>query len=282
MKPAPFSYRAPRTAEAAVADLAAVADDEGRILAGGQTLVPAMALRLARPAHLVDINRVAGFDRVAIESGHLSIAPCVRHEGLSRRTVPGALGELLDDVRGYIAHYPIRLRGTFCGSLANADPASEWCLVAVTLGARLKLRSLRGLRDLDADAFFLGYMTTALEPDEMLVEAQLPVLAEGTRAGFYEFSRRAGDFAQVMALATYTLNNGRIADARIGVGAIDSRPRHISEAETLLIGEEPGVALFEAAGEAAARSLLPEDSSSYRGRLAAAAVSRALRRTHHE
>jgi carbon-monoxide dehydrogenase medium subunit len=279
MKPAQFSYDAPRTAEAALADLAAVAADEGRILAGGQTLVPAMALRLARPAHLVDINRVKGFDRLVVETGHLSVAPCVRHEGLTRRTVPGPLGELLDEVRGHIAHYPIRLRGTFCGSLANADPASEWCLVAVTLGARLKISSLRGDRHVDADSFFLGYMTTALEPDEILVETRLPLLAEGTRFGFYEFARRAGDFAQVMALATYTLKDGHIADPRIGLGAIDSRPRRIAEAETLLVGEKPGATLFEAAGEAAARSLLPEEPSSYRARLAAAAVSRALQRT---
>lgn len=265
--------------EAALADLAAVADDEGRVLAGGQTLVPAMALRLARPAHLVDINRVAGFDRLAVEAGHLSVAPCVRHEGLTRRTVPGPLGEILDEVRGHIAHYPIRLRGTFCGSLANADAASEWCLVAVTLGAQLRLRSLRGVRDLDADVFFLGYMTTALEPDEMLVEARLPLLAEGTRFGFYEFSRRAGDFAQVMALATYSLNDGRVVDARVGVGAIDSRPRRIAEAEALLVGEEPRTALFEAAGEAAAKSLLPDKASSYQAQLASAAVSRALQRT---
>jgi carbon-monoxide dehydrogenase medium subunit len=183
-----------------------------------------------------------------------------------------------DAVRRHIAHYPIRLRGTFCGSLANADPASEWCLVAVTLGATLKLRSLRGVRAVDADAFFLGYMTTAIGPDEILVEAQLPLLGDGTRAGFYEFSRRAGDFAEVMALATYTVHDGRIADARIGVGAIDSRPRRIAEAEILIGGQEPGPAAFEAAGEAAARSLLPDDPSSYRGRLAAAAVSRALSR----
>ena len=137
MKPAPFAYHAPKTADEAVATLAALSSRDGRILAGGQSLVPMMAFRMARPAHLIDINNVAGFDRLALADDTLSIAPCVRHAAFHRPAAPGPTGALLASVVAHIAHYPIRLRGTFCGSLAHADPASEWCLTAVTLGAEI-------------------------------------------------------------------------------------------------------------------------------------------------
>src|SRR5262245_61044778 len=133
MKPAPFAYYAPRTAEDAVALLAELASRDGRVLAGGQSLMPAMALRLARPAHLVDINAVSGFERLKVEVGDLVIGACVRHAAFDRPAIDGPLGTFLAEVARHIAHYPVRTRGTFCGSIANADPASEWGLVAVTL-----------------------------------------------------------------------------------------------------------------------------------------------------
>src|SRR2546423_2105762 len=187
MKPAQFVYHAPKTIEGAVAILGDVAQHDGRVLAGGQSLVPAMALRLAQPRHLVDINGVAGLDRIAIESGELCIGACVRHSAFQRPIVDGPLGRILARVVRHIAHYPIRTRGTFCGSLANADPASEWCLVAATLGAELVARSARGPRTIAAADFFHGVMSTALAPDELLMEARLPLLGPGTRIGFREY-----------------------------------------------------------------------------------------------
>src|SRR5215213_3834387 len=201
MKPAPFVHHEPRTVQEAVALLAEMAPEDGRILAGGQSLVPAMALRLARPTHLVDINRVEALDRLSFEDDALSIGACVRHAAFHRPVGEGPLGPLLTSVVRHIAHYPIRTRGTLCGSLANADPASEWCLVAATLDATLVAESTRGRRTIPAAEFFLGFLTTALEPDEILVETRLPVLPSGTRFGFHEFSRRAGDFAQAMSMA---------------------------------------------------------------------------------
>src|SRR5215472_12814926 len=130
MKPAPFAYHAPKTVDEAVAILAQVAAQDGRILAGGQSLVPTMAFRLARPAHLVDINGIAALARLAAADGKLAIGACVRHAAFYRGAAEGPLGRLLADVVRHIAHHPIRTRGTFCGSLAHADPASEWCLVA--------------------------------------------------------------------------------------------------------------------------------------------------------
>src|SRR5499427_5174939 len=146
MKPAPFRYHAPKTIEEAVETLAEVASEDGRVLAGGQSLVPIMAFRLARPAHLVDINGVEGLRRLAVDGGRLCIGACVRHAAFHRPVVEGPLGRLLSAVVQHIAHYPIRARGTFCGSIANADPASEWCAVAVCLGAEMVAKSARGTR----------------------------------------------------------------------------------------------------------------------------------------
>lgn len=279
MKPASFEYHAPRTVEEAVAALAAVAPLDGRVLAGGQTLVPAMAMRLARPAHLVDINGVAGFDRLEHVADGLRIAPCVRHVALGPERVPGPLGRLLGLARRHIAHYPVRTRGTFCGSLANADPASEWCLVAVALGATLTAHSERGLRRLAADDFLAGYMTTALEPDELLVEAFLPALPAETRVGFYEFSRRAGDFAEVMALATCEVHDGLIAAPRIAVGGIEVRGRRLHSAEASLAGQRLSEVSVRRAAEAAAAEIDPAEDPDDARRLVATAVTRALAST---
>ena len=283
MKPAAFVYHAPRTLEAALALLAEVAPQDGRILAGGQSLVPAMAFRLARPTHLVDINGVAGLDRLALDGGVLSIGALVRHAAFHKADAKfGALGALLADVVHNIAHYPIRTRGTMCGSLAHADPASEWCLSAVTLGAEMVAHSAKGTRRIAAADYFQGIMQTALEPEELLAEVRLPLLPEGSKHGFYEFNRRAGDFAIGMALVTYQLKGGKIAEARVGIGGIEGAPRRVAEAEAALNGQAPGKAAFEAAGQATAAVVDPiEDAqtpAAYRRDLAATVVSRALER----
>src|ERR1700686_5405398 len=181
MKPAAFRYHAPKTVDEAVALLAEVAPADGRVLAGGQSLVPTMAFRLARPAHLVDINGIAELDRIAIADGKLAIGACVRHAAFYRPVADGPLGRLLSSVVRHIAHHPIRTPGTFCGALVHADPASEWCLVAATLGAEMVAQSGRGRRVIAAGDFFAGVMTTALQEDELRVEAHLPVLPADTR-----------------------------------------------------------------------------------------------------
>jgi carbon-monoxide dehydrogenase medium subunit len=263
MKPAPFQYHAPKTVDEAVALLAEVAPADGRVLAGGQSLVPTMAFRLARPAHLVDINGIAELDRIAMADGKLAIGACVRHAAFYRPVTDGPLGHLLARVVRHIAHHPIRTRGTFCGSLVNADPASEWCLVAATLGAEMVAQSRQGRRLIAAADFFAGIMTTDLEEDELLVEARLPLLPPDTHFGFYEFSRRAGDFAIAMALATYRLIDGRIVEPRLGVGGAEPKPRRISEAERMLDGRKPGPDAFAAAAEAAAKAVEAMDDSNY-------------------
>jgi carbon-monoxide dehydrogenase medium subunit len=239
-----------------------------------------MAFRLARPAHLVDINGIAALTRLAVADGRLAIGACVRHAAFHRPPVEGPLGALLAKVVRHIAHYPIRTRGTFCGSIANADPASEWCTVAVALGAEMVARSARGTRVIPARDFFAGIMTTALTEDELLIEVRLPLLPADTRIGFYEFSRRAGDFAIAMALATYRVEGGKIVDPRIAVGGAEPHARRMSEAEQALAGQAPAADAFAAAAERAAAAVDPmediNNSAQYRRDLVRTVVRRAL------
>jgi carbon-monoxide dehydrogenase medium subunit len=280
MKPAPFQYHAPTTIDEAVRTLAEVAGEDGRVLAGGQSLVPIMAFRLARPGHLVDINGVAALRRLAVDGDRLSIGACVRHAAFHKPVVDGPLGRLLATVVRHIAHYPIRTRGTFCGSIAHADPASEWCVVAAALDADMIARRAGGTRTIPAQDFFRGIMTTALDEDEILVEVRLPILPADTRFGFYEFNRRAGDFALAMALVTYRVEDGMISAARVAVGGVESQPRRIAQAEQVLAGRPPDRAAFEAAAAAVAAAVDPLDdattSASYRRDLAQTVTRRAL------
>jgi carbon-monoxide dehydrogenase medium subunit len=280
MKVAPFQYHAPQTIEEAVNLLAEVAPFDGRILAGGQSLVPIMAFRLSRPAHLVDINGVEALRRLAVDGDRLCIGACVRHSAFHRPVVEGPLGKLLSAVVRHIAHYPIRARGTFCGSVAHADPASEWCTVSAALGAEMVAQSIRGRRVIPAHEFFAGIMTTTLAEDELLTEVRLPLLPSGARFGFYEFNRRAGDFALAMALAVYRVEDGRIVEPQLSVGGAETHARRIAEAEQVLAGRAPAADNFAAAAERAAEAIDPmedaQTSAEYRRDLARTVMRRAL------
>ena len=280
MKPAPFVRHVPKTLDEALRVLAEVAPQDGRILAGGQSLVPIMAFRLSKPAHLVDINEVAGLEKIRSDGKSLTIGARVRHAAFHKPVVDNPLGRLLTVVARHIAHYPIRMRGTFCGSLAHADPASEWCLVAATLDATIVAKSIRGERTIAVRDFFTGIMSTALAEDELLAEAKLPLLAKDAKFGFNEFNRRAGDFAMAASLVTYRLQAGKIAEARVGVGGAEPSPRRIAEAETALNGKAPGDNVFRAAAEAAAKAIDPledhQTNAEYRRDLVRAVVRRAL------
>ena len=282
MKPAPFLLHRPATVEDAVTLLAGVADEGGLVLAGGQSLVPMMALRVVYPPALIDINAIRGLDRVVADGAHLSIGATARH-AFFHRPLKSAnrLGELLALVSRHIAHYPIRMRGTFCGSLAHADPASEWCLVAATLGGEVVLASKGGHRRiLPITEFLRGAMVTAREANELLVETRIPLLGPGATFGFYEFNRRAGDFALGMCLAAFRLVDGVMSDVRVGLGGIESTARRLSAVEALLEGGEPSATIFGAAAAAAHQGLDPmEDpatSAEYRRGLTPVVIRRAL------
>jgi carbon-monoxide dehydrogenase medium subunit len=280
MKPAPFAHHVPRTLDEALAILSQVAGEDGRVLAGGQSLVPIMAFRLAKPAHLVDINAVEGLDKIASDGQALTIGARVRHAAFHKPVIDNPLGALLTFVVRHIAHYPIRMRGTFCGSLAHADPASEWCLTAATLDATMIAKSTRGAREIAVTDYFDGIMSTTLTEDELLAEVRLPLLAADAKFGFNEFNRRVGDFAMAASLVTYRLQGGKIADAHVGVGGAEPSPRRIPEAEAALNGQTPSDAAFRAAAEAASAAVDPledhQTDAAYRHDLVRAVVRRAL------
>lgn len=280
MKPSPFVLYEPTSVDQAVFMLSEVAGQDGRILAGGQTLIPAMALRLAQPAYLIDINRIEELQAL-IETGQsLIIHAGIRHAAFHKPAASGPLGALLSTVVRHIAHLPIRTRGTFVGSVANADPASEWCLVTATLDASIVARNVNAERRIAARDYFVGFMTTALQADELLVAIELPLLDSETAFGFEEISWRAGDFAQAMALAVMTRTATGLRNVRIGVGAAESTPRRIAEAEQVLEGQPASSELFSRAARCASEAISPmdstEDEQAYRRDLVETVVLRAL------
>jgi len=280
MKPAPFTYHRPGNLEEALDILSQVAHEDGRILAGGQSLVPMMALRLAFPAHLVDINGIPSLQGIEVEQQSLVIRALARHAHFHQPAVSGPLGSMLAKMAHNIAHYPVRQRGTFCGSLAHADPASEWCLTAVTLGGSVMAQSRNGSRELPAGTFFQGLMTTALEADEMITAVRLPMPDADSRFGFYEFNRRAGDFALAMCQVMFTPEEDRMSGVRLGIGGAEEVPRRLGEVEEMLTGQRLTEKVILSACEYAASVITPlEDIQTpvdYRRHLVKTSVRRAL------
>jgi carbon-monoxide dehydrogenase medium subunit len=254
VKPAAFEYIAAASWDAAVAALAAHGD-EARILAGGQSLVPTMNFRLARPEVLVDVNRIPGAGYIRADGDRLRIGALTRHVRFETPELDGPLGRLLPRVARHIAHLPIRMRGTFGGSLAHADPASEWCALARAFEAVMTARGPAGERRIAAADWFVAALTTGLAADEALVEIELPALGPDWRCGFVEFSRRAGDFALAQAVVAVRLADGCIAESRIGVGGATEVPLRSAAAEAALIGRSPDAATFAEAGAAAADAI---------------------------
>lgn len=277
VKPAAFEYFAPTTIDEALVLLSDL--DGAKVLAGGQSLVPAMNFRLARPAALIDINRLAGLDRVTTAGGQIHVGALTRHRSLENPDVPGPLSGLLGEMARHVGHRPIRVRGTFGGSLAHADPAAEWCLLARVLDATIVARSTSGTREISAKDFFATVFTTTLRPDEILTEIRLPQLTERHQVGFSEFSRRVGDFALAMVVVSVDVDDGIVTSAQVGAGGVSDVPVRLVAAEDALTGSPWEQATWETAAEAAKGEVEPfEDihaSSEYRRDLVAALLRRA-------
>jgi carbon-monoxide dehydrogenase medium subunit len=215
MKPAPFHYLAPASLEEAL-ELKRAHGEDAKFLAGGQSLVPAMNFRLAQPAMLIDLNGLRELDYVRA-SGALRIGALTRHRTIERDALVARHAPSCTSAP-HVAHPQIRNRGTLCGNLAHADPASEFPAVMLALGGRMRARSQGGERWIDARDFFRGVFTTALAPDEMLVEVELPALSARTGTCFLEVARRRGDYALMGVAAVVTLGaDGKVATARIGL-----------------------------------------------------------------
>lgn len=277
MKPASFAYHRASSAEHAVSVLAE-RGDEAKILAGGLSLVPMMNFRLARPTDLIDITRVPGLNYLRAGPDGLRIGALTPHRAVETCRDPAVLAEfgVLARAARWIGHYPIRVRGTFGGSLAHADPASEWCLLAVLLDARIVLLGPGGQRIVQAREFFQGFLTTAAEPDEMVTEVWFPKPAG--QAAFTEFAPRQGDFAIVAAGAVVTVQDGRCQTAEVVLGGVGSAPVRVDL--DAIAGQPATEETWQAAGALAAGQIDPpadlDGDPGYRKNLAAVLVARAL------
>ncbi|MEO5840116.1 MAG: xanthine dehydrogenase family protein subunit M, partial [Acidimicrobiales bacterium] len=283
VKPPLFEYHRAESTDEAVALLAEHAD-EAKVLAGGQSLVPLLSLRLARPAHLIDINRVGELAAIANGNG-LTVGALVRHRAVERSDIARTASPLLAHAVGFIGHSAIRNRGTVGGSIAHADPAAELPAVLLVLDGEVQARSARGIRTVSASALFEGFLTTSLEPDELLTAVHVPEWTAGTGWSFQEFSRRSGDFAIVGVAATVRLDsNGNVGEARLAFSGVDQVPVRATAAESLMAGAAPSDDLWKSAAQAAATPLEPASdihgSAAYRRQLAAVLAERALREAH--
>ncbi|MFN8465211.1 MAG: xanthine dehydrogenase family protein subunit M [Caldilineaceae bacterium] len=253
MKPAPFQYYAPTTVEEALTLLADNAGD-GKLLAGGQSLVPAMNFRLAQPAALIDLNGVNELAYIRADGSGLQIGAMTRQRSLERSPQVAQIAPLLAATMPHIAHTQIRNRGTLGGSLAHADPAAELPAVMVALDASFHLANLEGHRVLGAADFYQGLFTTALEPDEMLVRIDISALPPGSGWSFHEFARRHGDYAIVGVAAVVQVDaNGRCTAARLVYLSVGEGPTAAPQAAAALIGATPTTEVIAAAANIAAQ-----------------------------
>lgn len=281
MKPPAFDYFAPRSVDDALRLLHDLGDD-ARLLAGGQSLVPLLNMRLVRPAALIDLNRIEALFGVRLADGDLCLGAMVRHRTLERDPLIQARATLLADAAAHVGHVQIRTRGTLGGSLAHADPAAELPAAIAALQARVVVRhAVQGERVVPATAFFVGPLATALSPGELLVEVRIPPLPAGTGWAFIELTRRHGDFAIVGAGALVHLDaDGRIDLARLALCGVGGVPYAASWLEEMTLGAPPGRELFREVGRRVGDAVEPDGdihaSASYRRRMAAVMSTRAL------
>jgi len=279
MKPPAFAYHDPRTLEDAVALLGTL--DNARIIAGGQSLMPMLSMRLAAPDHLIDLNRIAGLDGIApTPGGGLRIGAMTRQRSLEDSDLVRRHYPLMAEALTFVGHRQTRNRGTIGGSLCNLDPAAELVLVCTALVATLEIVGPSGPRELSMADFPAGFLTPALAPDELLAAIRLPAPPSAARSCFLEFARRHGDYAIAAAAVILVPDGpGRIGQATVALGGTAAAPLRLVEAERMLAGAVPDITAFAAAA-ACCRTIEamedPQTPSWYRRRLAEVLVRRAL------
>ena len=280
MKPVPFGYIRPQTLADACRILAD--DEDALVLAGGQTLIPMLSMRLARPSQLVDISRIDGLAGIKVEPGQITIGAMTRQVEVERSPEIASQLPLLAAAMPWIGHTPTRTRGTIGGSVANADPSAEIPLVLATLGGHIELAHTGGTRSITAHDFFIGPMLTAKEPGECLVAIRLPRWNNGRiGVGFHEVASRKSDFAMVSAAAQVSLDPAGLCTAcAVGIGGVTGVPLGLSQAAAELVG----TALTDDDIGQVARSAVtnlsamtdPHASAAYRKRAAAKLIAQAL------
>ena len=279
MKPAWFDYYAPCSLDDALRMLGEAGGD-GRVLAGGQSLMPMLNLRILRPAVVVDINRIEELSRLEITPDSLTIGATVRHAELLRNQIVREGWPLLAEATAQVAHMAIRNRGTVCGSVSHNDPSAEHPSVLVTLGGTVLIASAKGRRELPAEDFFTGMLSNALEPGEMVVGLRYPRQPAGTATAFVEFARRLGDFAIAGAAARLVIHDGVCASARLTLVGMGQGPFRAKAAENLLAGRSLGDKDFADAAASVVEAVDPAEdvhaSAAYRRHLAGVMANRAL------
>jgi carbon-monoxide dehydrogenase medium subunit len=279
MKPAALAYHRATSIEDAVAALAAAGYD-GKIIAGGQSLMPMMNFRLVRPAVLVDINHIPGIGTISLRGSRLAIGALVRHRMTASDETILRHAPILNAAMQHVAHLTVRNRGTFVGSLCHADPAAEMPMMAQLLNGTIHIAGTAGRRSLTADAFITGSLTNALEADEMVFEVELDTLPAGTGWGFHEFARRHGDYALAAIAVTLERAGGVARRVRFAAMGLDDRARRLPEVEAALEGNAPDAATTARILAALQAAIAPGDDlgapADYRRHLATVLCRRAL------
>ena len=281
MKPPRFDYMAPSSVEEALGILARHGD-QAKVLAGGQSLVPLLNFRLVRPAHLVDLNEIPGLDEIGLHGDRLVIGAMARQRAVETSALVREISPLLAEAMPQIGHVQIRNRGTIGGSLVHADPAAELPAVVAALDGELVVRGAAGERVLRSEQFFLRYLTTAVEPAELLVAVRLPATPAGTGSAFVEVSRRHGDFALVGVAATVTLDAAGVCTAsRLALTGVGPTPVLAQAALEPLLGAKPEATALDEVGRRVSAAVDPDSdlhaSSEYRRHVAGVLARRALR-----
>jgi carbon-monoxide dehydrogenase medium subunit len=279
--PACFEYADPATVDEAIAYLGAHADEDVKVLAGGQSLIPLMKLRFARPDHVLDINRIDALRHLRADHDELRIGALVRESELEADPVVRSAYPILHDATRVIADPVVRNLATVGGNLAHGDPANDHPAVMVALDASLVTWGPRGHRVIPADEFFVDLFETALEPDELLTEIRVRPLGPGTGAAYVKFERQAGDYAVAAVAARVTVDDaGVVTDARLVFTGVGERPQRVEAAEQALLGQPVTPGTASAAGATAAGSLRFDDDlrgpAAYKARVAAAVTRRAV------
>ncbi|TMF27532.1 MAG: xanthine dehydrogenase family protein subunit M [Chloroflexi bacterium] len=283
MLPAPFEYHAPKTVDEAL-ELLDQLGDEGKVLAGGQSLIPLLKLRFASPGHLVDINKIKDLDYLEERDGALRIGPLFRHKSAERSSLLASRYHVMADAAPQIADPIIRNRGTIVGSVAHADPSGDWGAVLLALDADLVLRSSSGSRTVKARDFFNGPFSTALEPNEMLSEIRIPASRSQTGGAYLKLERKVGDFATVAVAVHLQMADGQVGSAGIGLTAVGPQNLKAERAEAALKGRVlDDAAIKEAAGLAAEAAEPKADhrgSVEYKRNVVRVFTERGLRRAY--
>ncbi|EGP08223.1 carbon monoxide dehydrogenase medium chain [Bradyrhizobiaceae bacterium SG-6C] len=279
MKPASFDYVRAESIEHAVQTLAR-ADGDGKVIAGGQSLMPMMNFRLVKPSVLVDINRIPGLDRIEQRGSRLALGALVRHRMTAADRLIATQIPVLHHAMKHVAHLTVRNRGTFCGSVCHADPAAEMPMMTLLLNGAIQISSPRGTRVVAAEDFFLSSLMTCLEPDEVVTEIEIDTFPAETGWGFEEFARRHGDYALAAVAVTMTRRDGVVSAPRIALMGVGEMPMRMSALETMIEGRELTDDLIGEAVAALRDEITPNSdlhgSADYRRHLAGALTRRAL------